>query len=173
MSEEEQQEMPPPPPLPLPSYPGIVGAPNVTFAEGKLLLKQAKSELKVSMKNANPTTKWWRPAHSARYCQYCSVGVETPLTINPSTGLFFEACDQHQFLIDAITIARGRVLKFETMVKRIKDQELVPRAELAQQYDTEFTPEERAHLRQAGWIHQGEVIGGLQRLIKDLQLEGK
>jgi len=174
MPEEPNPEMPaPPPPLPPAAMQQMMQSPAVTFAEAKQLLKQVKSELKLARRNAEPTTKWWRPAHGKNFCQYCPAGVETPLTVDHSSGLYREACAQHQFLIDHILSARSRVRKFETMIKRIKNQEIVPRAELTQTYDTEFTPEERAHLRETGWIHREEVVSGLQKLLKDLQLQGE
>ena len=76
--------------------------------------------------------------------------------------------------MDAIHIARAKVRKYETMLQRIKNQEIVPRIELQSiPYQTELTMEERAHLREVGWVPKSEVIASLQTLIKDLQLGDK
>ena len=96
MPEEQQQqqnpELPPPPPMPPMGNQQMMQQPNpaVTYAEAKEYLKQSKSALNLAMKNAQPATKWFRPAHSRRNCQYCPIGVETPLTVDHSTGLSFK-----------------------------------------------------------------------------------
>jgi len=164
----------PPPPLPQQIMHLTPTSPVVSFVEAKALLQEAKAELKRTMKNATPTTHWWRPAHGGRYCQYCPVNVETPLPIDMVTGVYREACDRHSYLMDAIHIARAKVRKYETMLQRIKNQEIVPRIELQSiPYQTELTVEERAHLREVGWVPKSEVISSLQTLIKDLQLGDK
>jgi hypothetical protein len=174
-NEQQQQnaDIPPPPPPPQMMQQQMMQSPAVTYAEAKEYLKQSKAALKLAMKNAQPTMSWFRPAHSRKNCQYCPVGTETPLTVDHSTGLYREACANHQYLIDNIHSARAKVRKFETMLKRIKDQEIVPRAEITLTYDSEFTADERAHLRDTGWIHKEELVSALQKLLKDLQLEGK
>jgi len=179
MPKEEQQqqntELPPPlPPMPPMGNQQMMQQQNpaVTYAEAKEYHKQAKIALGLAMKNAQPSIKWFRPAHSRRNCQYCPIGTETPLTVDHSTGLYREACANHQFLIDNIHSARAKVRKFETMLQRIKNQEIVPRAEISQTYDNSFTADERAHLRDTGWLHKEELISALQKLLKDLQLEG-
>tara|TARA_Y100000034_G_scaffold135696_1_gene208661 strand:- start:147 stop:671 length:525 start_codon:yes stop_codon:yes gene_type:complete len=171
MTDNETENTAQPPPLPQQVVQLGMNSPVVSFAEAKALLQEAKAELKRTMKNATPTTNWWRPAHGSRYCQYCPVNVETPLPIDMVTGVYREACDRHTYLMDAIHIARAKVRKYETMLQRIRNQEIVPRIELQSiPFQTELTMEERAHLREVGWVPKSEVIASLQTLIKDLQL---
>ena len=76
MTNNETENTVPPPPLPQQVVQLGMNSPVVSYAEAKVLLQEAKAELKRTMKNATPTTHWWRPAHGGRYCQYCPVNVE-------------------------------------------------------------------------------------------------
>ncbi|MDP6413645.1 MAG: hypothetical protein QGG54_01160 [Gammaproteobacteria bacterium] len=145
-----------------------LASPHVTFVEAKELLRLAKEEYKIAKSNAKVVTSWGRPAHRARYCQYCPYRVETPLQIDPVTGLFREACQQHQYLIDNLHVTNTKVRKFETMRSRIKSGELVPRHELEHTFASVFTPEEQAHLRELGYVHRTEVHAMAERLINDI-----
>jgi len=164
----ENAELPLPPEMMAQPSPHQFASPHVTFVEAKELLRLAKTEYKIAKSNAKVVTSWGRPAHKARYCQYCPYGVKTPLQIDPVTGLFREACQQHQYLIDNLHITNTKVRKFETMRSRIKSGELVPRHELEHTFASVFTPEEQAHLRELGYVHRSEVHAMVERLINDI-----
>ena len=176
MTENEiQQETPPPPPLPdmgaMMQQQQQIGQNVVTLEQAKMLQKQAKEQFKTPKKNARPTTQWLRPAHTRANCQFCPVGVEKPLQIDPTSGVYYEACDTCQYLLDALHVARANVRKYDTMVKRIQNGEIVSAIELTYNYENTLTQEERAHLREIGYYHKSEFVAALKRLIKDLQLE--
>tara|TARA_Y100000310_G_C20618240_1_gene781855 strand:- start:167 stop:673 length:507 start_codon:yes stop_codon:yes gene_type:complete len=143
---------------------------TIAYDEAKQLLSGANTELSNAKKNAHPVTSWGRRAHGNGFCPYCPKDVQTPLRVDPTTGLFMEACLQHQFLMDNLHLAKARVRRFETMVKRIKSGEIVPRSEMEDPWDSQLTKEEQSHLRSLGFVHRDEIHNAVEKMIEELRL---
>ena len=153
-------------------YPAPGSSPHLIYATMSPLLKEAKNEEAMARRNARHTTKWFglRPAHKKGYCQFCPSGIHTQLQVDATTGLWQEACPRCQHLLDATRNARNKVRRYKVILDRVhRRHEVVLPTELDPQYSLEA--DERAHLRELGWIHRDELAGKIRDFIKTLDME--